>query len=159
MLDTSNWLLPDRSYHTLQPLPTAVPSSVFRLVVCGPSPKIVRPWNNGLVAVFPDMMRSRFWVNERTCSFVSVTPILAKCAVEPLLPTYSRHVGRRIEEMGEVVEWPTSMGHRNAMAAGIQPVFKCVEAAALDGQDPGRHRAIKPGEVSGRWESRVSVAV
>jgi hypothetical protein len=54
--------------------------------------------------------------------------------VERLLPTYPRHVGRRVQEMKEIVNWLKSIKHNHGMALGTQIIFEKLKELSLEAE-------------------------
>ena len=101
-------------------------ASCFKLSIYG--------FNKGLVAMFLEMITAADLLGHREELLGCLRDFYPEqvATVDRLLPTYPRHVGRRIEEMDEVIAWLDSIGHRTDMAVGTRSVFGCLEALALD---------------------------
>lgn len=101
-------------------------ASSFKLAIYG--------FNKGLVAMFLEMITAADLLGFREELLDCLRDFYPgqMATVERLLPTYPRHVGRRVEEMDEVIAWLASIAHRSDMAEGTRSVFGCLEALALD---------------------------
>jgi 3-hydroxyisobutyrate dehydrogenase-like beta-hydroxyacid dehydrogenase len=101
-------------------------ASSFKLSIYG--------FNKGLVAMFLEMVTAADLLGCREELLGCLRDFYPEqvATVERLLPTYPHHVGRRIQEMDEVIAWLASIGHRSDMAVGTRSVFGCLEALALD---------------------------
>jgi 3-hydroxyisobutyrate dehydrogenase-like beta-hydroxyacid dehydrogenase len=101
-------------------------ASSFKLAIYG--------FNKGLVAMFLEMITAADLLGFREELLGCLRDFYPGqvATVERLLPTYPRHVGRRVEEMDEVIAWLASIAHRSDMAVGTRSVFGCLEALALD---------------------------
>ena len=105
-------------------------ASAFKLAFSG--------FNKGLVSLFLEMVTVADRIGQRE--------ELLRCLwwfypgpmkiVERLLPTYPRHVRRRIQEMSELVHWLTGIEHLSAMASGTKIVFEKFAQLALE---PDKH--------------------
>ncbi len=103
-------------------------ASAFKLSIYG--------FNKGLVAIFLEMITAADLLGLRDELLGCLRDFYPGevATVERLLPTYPRHVTRRIAEMDEAIAWLASIEHRSDMAAGTKSVFECLEALALEGR-------------------------
>jgi 3-hydroxyisobutyrate dehydrogenase-like beta-hydroxyacid dehydrogenase len=101
-------------------------ASAFKLSIYG--------FNKGLVAIFLEMITAADLLGHREELLACLRDFYPgqMSTVERLLPTYPRHVSRRVDEMSEVVDWLASIRQRSDMAAGTRSIFQCLESLALD---------------------------
>lgn len=104
-------------------------ASAFKMMISGLA--------KGVVALFVEMslaaQQAELLENYLTCCREAYPDILA--LVERLLPTYSRHAGRRAEEAGEVEQFLRSLGLRPCLTRGTREVTEELARAAFDDPD------------------------
>lgn len=101
-------------------------ASAFKLSMYG--------FNKGLIAIFLDMVTSAYRIGHKDELIRCLNSFYPGTmdTVGRLLPTYPRHVRRRGQEMGEVVEWLQSIRHSDAMASGTKIIFEKFSELSLD---------------------------
>lgn len=91
-------------------------------------------FNKGLVALFLEtaLASERVGITQSTVQLLSEYYPESMAVVARLLPSYPKHVGRRLQEMTEVQAWQEEIGETNAMARGTIAIFEKLISMNLD---------------------------